>query len=111
MSDNTHSDVKELKEILVGFIAEQKIFNEEQKSFNETVTGFIAEQKSFNEEIIRKIDKAQYFLEESLAQNTKMFFEEQIELRVTVKEMEDEISHLKNDMILFTSQMNMLLAR
>lgn len=98
------ADIQELTKILVGFITEQKAFNAEQKAFN-------AEQRIFNQEIDKKIDKVQYFLEESLAQNAKIFLEEQLEMKVEIKELESEITHMKNDMIFFTSQLNMLLAR
>ncbi|MDD2916512.1 MAG: hypothetical protein PHH70_01570 [Candidatus Gracilibacteria bacterium] len=109
--ENIQVGIQELKEILVGFITEQKGFNEEQKKFNEEQRVFNEEQRSFNVEIDKKVDRVQYFLEEPLAQNTKMFFEEQIEMKATIKELEDEVVHLKNDMLHFTSQLNMLLAR
>lgn len=136
------TEIQELKEILTGFISEQKKINEvvtefiieqrifnksvshkffnidrnfiefttEQKAFNEEQRDFNEEQRVFNQDMIAKIDKAQYFLEESLAQNTKIFFEEQSETRVTVKELEDEVFHIKNDMMNFSSQLKTLMA-
>ena len=83
------SEIKELKNILLDFIWEQKEFNKEQKQFNK-------EQKQFNEEIDKKIDKVQYFLEETIASHTKMFFEEQIELKSQVNELNEEVFDLRN---------------
>ena len=95
------SEIAELKQILLSFIQEQKVFNEEQRDFNE-------EQKVFNVSIDKKIDKVQYFLEETVASQTKMFFEEQIEMKTEMREMEVEISNLKNDLSNLSLRVNLL---
>jgi hypothetical protein len=79
--------ITELQQVLISFITEQRQFNAEQRQFN-------AEQMEFNEKIDKKIDKVQYYLEESLAHATKVFFEEQIELKAEVKELEWEVSRM-----------------
>ena len=99
MSNN--NEISELKNILIDFIQEQKQFNKEQKQFNE-------EQKQFNENINKKIDKVQYFLEETIAEHTKMFFEEQIELKSKVNELNVEIFNLKNDLLDLASQFKLM---
>lgn len=118
--EKNNSELKEIKNILIWFISEQKdfnnkiekkinnleSFNEKQKIFNEKIESFNEEQKAFNEKIEKKIDKAQYFLEETIATNTKMFFEEQIEMKTEMREMEDEIKYLKNDLIELTLKVN-----
>ncbi len=85
------SEIHELKSILLDFIKEQNQFNAEQKKFN-------AEQKKFNKNIDKKIDKVQYYLEETMASHTKMFFEEQMELRSKVNDLNDEVFDLKNSL-------------
>ncbi len=89
-----NTEFQELKEILVWFIQEQKAFNEEQKAFNEKID--------------KKIDKVQYFLEETIAENTKMFFEEQIEMKNSMREMENEIEDLKSKFIDVSNRLNLL---
>ncbi len=69
-----NDDISEIKKLLTWFIQEQKAFNEEQKAFNEKID--------------KKVDKVQYFLEETIAENTKMFFEEQIEMKNYIRELE-----------------------
>jgi len=61
------NEENELKGILLDFIKEQRVFNDEQRVFNQKID--------------KKIDKVQYFLEETIAEHTKMFFSEQIELK------------------------------
>ena len=105
----------EVQEVLLAFIKEQRVFNkkvdnfiEEQRTFNEEQRTFNEEQKIFNQEIDKKADKVQYFLEEALATNTKMFFEEQIELKSYVKELEIEIEALKEDILDLNTRFNLL---
>ena len=83
-----NTEIKELKNILLDFIVEQKQFNSEQKQFNSEQKQFNSEQKQFNseqkqfnseillsnQELDKKIDKVQYYLEETMASHTKMFF-------------------------------------
>jgi len=88
------SEINELKNILLDFIVEQKKFNKEQKQFNI--------------DIDKKIDKVQYFLEETMASHTKMFFEEQIELKSQVSELNTEVFDLRNNVAELMSQMRML---
>ncbi len=109
---------KELRES----VSEQKVFNEEQKVFNAEIREFVSEQKVFNAEIRefvseqktfninidRKVDKVQYFLEESLTANAKMFYEEQLEMKTDMRWMEEEISHLKNELFDLSSRVNLL---
>lgn len=113
MSSNT--EVTELKNIMLGFISEQKQFNEEQKQFNEEQRQFNEgqkqfdkEQREFNKNIDRKVDKVQYFLEETIAENTKMFFEEQISIKNHVRELEDEVKDMKMDLMELSSQFKLL---
>ena len=89
------TDTSQIKDLLLWFISEQREANTEFR-------GSFAEQKIFNERIEKKIDKVQYFLEETIAENTEMFFEEQIELKVQVKELEDEVAVLRDNIILTT---------
>ena len=91
------SEVNELKNILLNFIKEQKKFNEEQKYFNDSID--------------KKIDKVQYFLEETIASHTKMFFEEQIELKSQVNELNDELFDLRNTVADLMSQIRILQER
>ena len=95
------TDITDIKNLLTGFITEQK-------EFNEIVTGFITEQKEFNIRIDKKIDKVQYYLEESLAQATKMFFEEQIELKAEVESLENEVSNLNETVAHIMSELKIL---
>lgn len=88
------SEISELKEILTGFIKEQKVFNEEQRAFNEKID--------------KKVDKVQYFLEETIAEHTKMFFQEQIEMKSDMKEMGEEIISLKDQLNDLSSRINLL---
>jgi len=97
----SNNEVFELKNILVDFVKEQKQFNKEQKQFNK-------EQKQFNTNIDKKVDKVQYFLEESLAEHTKMFFEEQMELKSKVNDLNTEVFDLKNDLLELASQFKLM---
>ena len=99
------NEVNEVKQILSQFVLEQKKFNTEQKEFNNWVKNFISKQEQFNAEqrafveeqrefngvIDAKIDKAQYFLEETIAENTKMFFEEQVRMKNRIGILENQI--------------------
>ena len=62
----------------------------------------------FNEKIENKIDKVQYFLEETIAENTKMFFEEQIKIKTHVRAIERDVSNLKEDVLELSSQVKVL---
>jgi hypothetical protein len=95
------TDIADIKNLLTGFITEQQKFNSEQKQFN-------AEQREFNIKIDKKIDKVQYYLEESLAQSTKMFFEEQIELKAEVESLENEVSNLNETVAHIMSELKLL---
>ncbi|MDD2871384.1 MAG: hypothetical protein PHS49_05315 [Candidatus Gracilibacteria bacterium] len=101
MKKEDNKQIDELKSILVDFINIQTKFNEEQKQFNE-------EQKQFNEKIDKKIDKVQYFLEETIAENTKIFFDEQIQIKTHVRVLEKDISNLKQDVLELSSQVRVL---
>lgn len=110
-----NNEIKEIKELLTWFIKEQKIFNEEQKSFNEEQKSFNEEQKifneeqkSFNEKIDKKIDKVQYFLEETIAENAKIFFKEQNEMKSYIRELEWQIETIKSQMLDLSSRVNLL---
>jgi len=98
----------ELKDILTNFIKEQKEFNDEQRQFNSEQREFNGEQRQFNKEIDKKIDKAQYFLEETIAEHTKMFFSEQMELKWKVDSLNTKMYNLKNDLINLSSQFKLL---
>lgn len=89
-----NNEIKEIKELLVWFIKEQTIFNEEQRVFNEKID--------------KKIDKVQYFLEETIAENAKMFFEEQIEMKSYIRELEWQIETIKWQMLDLSSRVNLL---
>ncbi len=89
-----NSDTKEIKDSLIGFINEQRKFNKNQIQFNE--------------ELIVKIDKIQYFLEESIASNAKMFFEEQLEMKTTIRELEEKVDTLKNNLLDLSMRVNIL---
>jgi hypothetical protein len=89
-----NNEIKEIKELLVWFIKEQKLFNEEQKLFNEKID--------------KKIDKVQYFLEETIADNAKMFFEEQIEMKNYIRELEWQIKTIKSQMLDLSNRVNLL---
>ncbi len=89
-----NNEIKEIKELLVWFIKEQTLFNEEQKLFNEKID--------------KKLDKVQYFLEETIAENAKMFFEEQIEMKSYIRELEWQIKTIKSQMVDLSSRVNLL---
>lgn len=83
-----NEQISDLKNVLTDFILEQMQFNWEQRQFNVGQKQFNAEQKLFNAEqeqfnrvIDEKIDKVKYFLEETIADNIKMLFEEQAHIR------------------------------
>ncbi|MFA5917113.1 MAG: hypothetical protein WC850_02655 [Candidatus Gracilibacteria bacterium] len=82
--------------------------NNEITEIKELLVGFIQEQKLFNEKIDKKIDKVQYFLEETIAENTKMFFEEQIEMKNYIRELEGQIKTIKSQMVDLSSRVNLL---
>ena len=84
------SEINELKNVMLEFIGEQRQFNKEQKQFNV--------------DIDKKVDKVQYYLEETMASHTKMFFEEQMKLKSKVDVLNEEVFDLKNDLIDLTSQ-------
>ncbi len=88
------NEVWELKNILTDFIVEQKQFNNEQREFNKRIE--------------EKVDKSQYFLEETIAQNTKMFFEEQTRMKKRLRKVEDKTSELENDTLDLSSQIKVL---
>lgn len=111
MTQDTSKQITKLENVLANFITEQREFNTEQREFNVEQREFNAEQRKFNAEQIefnvqidKKIDKVQYFLEESIAENTKMFFEEQIKVKSHVKELEIEVLGLKDDLLELTAQ-------
>jgi hypothetical protein len=93
---------------LVDFINVQTKFNKEQKAFNEEQKVFNEEQREFNQKIDKKIDKVQYFLEETIVENSKIFFEEQVKIKTHVRELETEVSSLKDDMVDLASQIRVL---
>jgi hypothetical protein len=93
--------ITELQQVLASFITEQRQFNTEQRQFN-------TEQRQFNEKIDKKIDKVQYYLEESLAQTTKVFFEEQIELKAEVRSLEWQVSSLNEIVTHLMSELKQL---
>ena len=118
------TDTSEIKDLLLWFISEQREVNTEfrglfaeqkevnaefrglfaeQKEVNTEFRGSFAEQKTFNERIEKKIDAVQYFLEETIAEDTRMLLEEHIELKGGVKEIEDEVAVLRDNVILLTS--------
>ena len=110
-----NENINEIKELLTWFIKEQKVvnqeqkvFNKEQKIFNKEISDFVKEQREFNETIIKKIDKVQYFLEETIAENTKMFFEEQIEMKNYIRELENEVDYMKWQISDLSSRVNLL---
>jgi hypothetical protein len=82
--------------------------NNEITEIKELLVWFIQEQKLFNEKIDKKIDKVQYFLEETIAENTKMFFEEQIEMKNYIRELEWQIKTIKSQMVDLSSRVNLL---
>ena len=84
------SEINELKNVMLEFIAEQRQFNKEQMQFNK--------------DIDKKVDKVQYYLEETMASHTKMFFEEQMELKTKVDVLNEDVFDLKNDLMDLTSQ-------
>jgi len=84
------SEINELKNVMLEFIVEQRQFNKEQMQFNK--------------DIDKKVDKVQYYLEETMASHTKMFFEEQMELKTKVDVLNEDVFDLKNDLIDLTSQ-------
>ena len=90
------------------FNAEQKIFNAEQKIFNAEQIEFNMEQKLFNGKIIRKIDKAQYFLEESIAENHLWFFEEQHRVNKKIDFLDEELTEQRTAILDLTSQVKIL---
>jgi hypothetical protein len=47
-------------------------------------------------------------LEEALATNTKMFFEEQLELKSYVKDLESEVESLKEDILDLNTRFNLM---
>ena len=104
----SNNEVSELKNILVDFVKEQKEFNKEQKQFNKEQKQFNKEQMQFNKGIDKKIDKVQYFLEETMAEHTKMFFEEQIELKSKVNDLNTEVFDLKNDLLDLARQFKLM---
>jgi uncharacterized protein YydD (DUF2326 family) len=108
MTVDNSNQMTELKDILTNFINVQTKFNEEQKLFNEEQKLFNEEQKLFNGKIDKKIDKVQYFLEETIAENTKMFFEEQIQIKTHVRSIERDVSILKEDVLELSSQVRIL---
>jgi len=104
MSNILSEQITDLKNVLTGFILEQREFNWEQMEFNSEQRQFNSEQRQFNISIDKKIDKVQYFLEETIADNAKMFFEEQIALKTNIREIEADVSGLKADTLELTSQ-------
>ena len=84
------SEINELKNVMLEFITEQRQFNKEQRQFNK--------------DIDKKVDKVQYYLEETMASHTKMFFEEQMELKTKVDVLNEDVFDLKNDLMDLTSQ-------
>lgn len=102
------SEVSELKDVLLWFIKEQTQFNQEQRQFNEEQRQFTQEQRQFNEHIEKKVDRVQYFLEETVATQAKMFFEEQVEMKADMREMESEITSLKNKLSDLSWRVNLL---
>jgi hypothetical protein len=98
------SEINELKNVMLEFIGEQRQFNKEQKEFNKEQKEFNKEQKQFNVDIDKKVDKVQYYLEETMASHTKMFFEEQMKLKSKVDVLNEKVFGLKNDLIDLTSQ-------
>ena len=56
---------------------------------------FIVEQKQFNEKIEIKIDKVQYFLEETIVKNAEIFFDEHIKIKNDIIKIENDISKIK----------------
>ena len=80
----------------------------EIQEVKDILLGFVKEQKQFNKDIDKKIDKVQYYLEETMASHTKMFFEEQMELRSKVNDLNDEVFELKNNLIDLMSQVRYL---
>jgi len=97
----SNNETQELKNILLDFIVEQKEFNEIQKEFNK-------EQKESNQNMDKKMDRVQYYLEETMAHHTKMFFDEQIELKSKVDELNSDVFNLKNDLIDLMSKFKLL---
>lgn len=86
----TEQKIDRLSQILEWFIERQESFNSKQESFN-------SKQESFNDRIESKLDKAQYFLEESIANNAKMFFEEQTKQASRIRMLDDEVMNLKSN--------------
>lgn len=123
--DPLENQISTLTSILTTFITEQKQFNTEQRAFNAHVeTRFTGIETRFDtvetrldtietrfDTVDKKIDKIQYFLEETIAENTKMFFEEQIEIKTNMRELESEVSKLRESVTLLTSELNILKLR
>lgn len=86
----TDQKIDQLSQVLTWFITEQQKFNTEQKSFNQ-------EQRDFNEHIEKKIDKTQYYLEEFITNNAKIFFEEQTKQASRLRMLDDEVANLKSN--------------
>ena len=95
------NDVSELKNILVDFIGEQRKFNDEQRTFN-------SEQREFNKWIDKKIDKVQYYLEETMAEHVKTFFEENMVLKSKIEELNVEVFDIKNELMELSSQFKLM---
>ena len=60
------------------------------------------------QKIDKKIDKVQYFLEETIAENTKMFFEEQIKMKNYIRELEVQLNDMKWQILDLSSRVNLL---
>ncbi len=66
--------------------------------FEKTVLHFIKQQQSFNKRIEEKVDKSQYFLEESIASNAKLLFEEQTKHDSENRDLDNQFTSLESDM-------------
>ncbi len=82
---------------------------------SEVLSSFIEQQQSFNTRIEEKIDgidtkvdKVQYFLEESIANNAKMFFEEQTKQASRIRELDNEVTNLKSNLYEMSLQIQAL---
>ena len=86
----TDKKIDALTNLLTWFITKQEAFNSKQEAFN-------SNQEEFNEGLIQKIDKSQYFLEDCISRNAKLFFDEQSTQAARLKLLDDEVSNLRSN--------------